>query len=77
MASEAILSRGMPGRPRVNAGCRMAGFTLRFGLDLSVGEVAWHSRIVITSCGKQREKDNDGECQSEEDEIRLPWPEFH
>jgi hypothetical protein len=77
MASKAILSLRMPGGQRVDSGKGMAGYTLIFGLDLPVGEVAWHSRIVIAGGRKQREKNNDGERQSYEDQIGLPRLKLH
>ena len=77
MASKAILSPGMPRGQRVDSGGGMAGYTLFFGLDLPVGEVAGHSRIVIARGGKQREKQNDGERQSDENKIGLPGLKLH
>jgi hypothetical protein len=77
MASKAILSLRMPGGQRVDSGGGMAGDTLVFDIDLPVGEVPWHSRIVIARGGKQREEDNDGERQSYEDQIGLPRLKRH
>ena len=77
VASKAILSPGMPRGQRVHSGRGMAGNTLLFDLDLPVGEIAWHPRIVVARGGKQCEEENDGERQSDEDQIGLPGPKLH
>ena len=55
----------------------MTGHAFLSGRDLPVGEIAWYGRIIVARAREQRQKDDDCERQSDENQIRLLGPKPH